>query len=374
MLIRAMITNARIFTFASKRNSTNLRELAPRKSHISWMQEWERLLALAAMLLVFAILAWDGSAMAVSEQSIGATTTRRPVATTPPVREHPAMPAAAQEAPLPQASAPQAPTADAASPPVAPPNPLKAFQAHTTFPYTIRPGDTLGAIAGLFGIPVADLARVNHLNEQSELEVGKMLRIPNPAIAHERELNAQIEQLQRDNDEATQRASKAESALGAARTNLQSVSDERNELDRDVRSLTWWKGTTYVLAGTSILMFGAMLLALIDWWMLRSRFRAVVELNESLRRIDYKYKTALAKAELRLQELYGRRRRGIHEGQERPKLAEEAEIEALTRELKAVLEHHLKKIGPGGNGSQRAQWRERIARVSTASEPRALRR
>ncbi len=348
--------------------------MAPRKSHISWMQEWERLLALAARLLLFAMLAWDGSAMAVSEQSIGATTTRRPVATTPAVRERPTVPAQPQEAPPTQAASPQAPSADATTLPAAPPTPLKTFPAHTTFPYTIRPGDSLGAIAGVFGIPVADLARVNHLNEQSELEVGKLLRIPNPAIAHERELNAQIEQLQRDNDEATQRASKAESALAAARTNLQNVSDERNELDHDVRSLAWWKGTTYVLAGTSVLMFGAMLLALIDWWMLRNRFRAVVELNESLRRIDYKYKTALAKAELRLQELYGRRRRGIHEGQERPKLAEEAEIEALTRELKAVLEHHLKKIGPGGNGSRRAQWRERIARVSTASEPRALRR
>jgi hypothetical protein len=117
-----------------------------------------------------------------------------------------------------------------------------------------------------------------------------------------------------------------------------------------------------------------MLLTAIDWWILRNRFRAVAEMNDSLRRLDHKYKTALAKAELRLQELYGRRRRGLHEGQERPKLAEEAEMEALAREMKTVLEHHLERLGPAGVGARRAQWRERIARVGAPAEPRPVRR
>ncbi len=296
--------------------------------------------------------------MAVSEQAIGAALPHRPVAVVTPAEETPAV-TPPREVP---ASIPAS---------TSPPN---AFKAHTTFPYTIRPGDSLGAIAGLFGISIIDLARANHLNEQSELEAGKLLRIPNPAVAHERDLTARIEQLEHDNDEATQRATKAEGDLSAVRASLQSLSAERKELDHDLRSLGWWRGSTYVLAGATFLMFGAMLLALIDWWTLRNRFRAVAELNESLRRLDYKYKTALAKAELRLQELYGRRRRGIHEGQERPKLAEEAEIEALTRELKAVLDHHLKRIGPAGARAGRTQWKERITRVSTASEPRPLRR
>ena len=49
-------------------------------------------------------------------------------------------------------------------------------------------------------------------------------------------------------------------------------------------------------------------------------------MNDSLRRLDYKDKAALAKAELRFQELYGRRRRGFQEGQELSKTPEELEI------------------------------------------------
>jgi len=138
--------------------------------------------------------------------------------------------------------------------------------------------------------------------------------------------------------------------------------------------LPWWRGAALMAAGVAALMFGVMLLALIEWWILRNRFRAVAEMNESLRRLDYKYRAALAKAELRLQELYGRRRRGIQEGQERPKLPEEAEIEQLNRKLKDVLERHLKRLGPPGESTRRARWRERITGIGSPVEARSLRR
>jgi hypothetical protein len=117
-----------------------------------------------------------------------------------------------------------------------------------------------------------------------------------------------------------------------------------------------------------------MFLALVEWWLLRSNFRAVAEMNEALRRLDYRYRSALGKAELRLQELYGRRRRGLHDGQERPKLVEEAEIERLNRELKTVLERLLERLGPVGTGARRARWRVRIAGVGSPVEARSLRR
>src|SRR5947209_6384771 len=56
------------------------------------------------------------------------------------------------------------------------------------FPYTVRTGDTPGGIAGLFGVSLADLLRVNHLHQDSDLQIGDTLRIPNPFLAREREL------------------------------------------------------------------------------------------------------------------------------------------------------------------------------------------
>ena len=339
--------------------------LAPHKSHSLVSSLFAAQAATAVLLLSIMMLVRIGSAAAVSEQALGATTPRHAPITpaAPPTHEPPALS--------------QPTEAEPSQPPpvqLSVANVAKSFQSHASFPYTIRSGDTLGSIAAQFSIPIGDLTRINRLNDQAELEVGKLLRIPNPSVAHERELAAAIDQLERDKQDATDRAAKAESSLSSARAKLQALTAERRDLDRDVRSLAWWRGATYVLAGAAILLLGAMLLAVVDWWMLRSRFRAVAEMNESLRRLDYKYKNALAKAELRLQELYGRRRRGLHDGSERPKLVEEAEIEALARELKSVLEHHLKRIGPAGAGAQRAQWRERIARVGAPGEPRPVRR
>jgi hypothetical protein len=117
-----------------------------------------------------------------------------------------------------------------------------------------------------------------------------------------------------------------------------------------------------------------MLLSVTEWWQLRSRFRAVADMNESLRRLDYKYKTALAKAELRLQELYGRRRRGIQDGQERPRIPEEAEIEQLSRQLKEILEQNVQRLGPPSDTARRARWREVMSSVGSPVEARSARR
>src|ERR1700756_2344668 len=100
-------------------------------------------------------------------------------------------------------------------------------------------------------------------------------------------------------------------------------------------------------------MFGVMLVPLFEWWRVRRRFVALAEMTDALGRLDYKYKAMLAKAELRLQQLYGRRRQGITEGQPRPKMPEEIEIERLNQELKEVLELHLHRMGVRFNGSRR---------------------
>ncbi|MGH7878206.1 MAG: LysM peptidoglycan-binding domain-containing protein [Candidatus Binataceae bacterium] len=243
-----------------------------------------------------------------------------------------------------------------------------------TFPYAIREGDTLGAIASRFGLSVADLTRVNHVSAETELDVGRVLRIPNPAIARERELTAEITRLERATEDAANRARTADRQLAAAGARVSDLQMFVSQARRDLRFLNWWRGAAYLFGGLAILTVGAMLLALIEWWLLRSRFRAVAEMNESLRRLDYRYRGALAKAELRLQELYGRRRRGLHDSQERPKLAEEAELERLNRELKALLERELERLGPPGAAARRARWRVRIAGIGSPAEARSLRR
>lgn len=322
------------------------------------------MLVIAVLGLAAAFLLQAAIARAVSEETIPSSTrsaaprTSAAPITAPTVAPQPSTPSV-------ESLPPAAPPATADSRPAQP----RAF-----FPYFIRPGDTWNSIATTFGVAVPDLTRANRATELSELIAGHPIRIPNPSLARERELSAQVAQLTRDQQAAEQRARQAELALSVARGRV----DELVALDRqtaqDVHNLAWWRGMSYILGFVAALLLGAMFVAVIDWWMLRSRFMAVAEMNEALRRLDYRYRNALAKAELRLQELYGRRRRGLHDGHERPKLAEEAEIESLNRELKVVLEHHLRRLGRGRGLTQRARWQARIDGIGSPVEPRALRR
>jgi len=247
-------------------------------------------------------------------------------------------------------------------------------QPRATFPYTIRSGDTLGSIAEEFGVEVAQLARLNRISEDTELMAGDTLKIPNPFLARERELNAEVDKLTLDKQEAEQKVEKVQSALESTRAQLDELTTSNQQYMHNLRALPWWRTAAVATAVAAVLMFGVMLAALMEWWILRGRFRAVAELNDSLRRLDFKYKSALAKAELRLQELYGRRRRGLQDGQERAKLPEELEIERLSHELKEILEHHLARLGPPSAISIRARGRELIGTIGSPVEARGARR
>jgi LysM repeat protein len=252
--------------------------------------------------------------------------------------------------------------------------PLGTPQPRATFPYTIRSGDTLGSVAEQFGVDVAQIARLNRISEDTELIIGDTLKIPNPFLARERELNAEVDKLTLDKQEAEQKAEKVQSALESTRAQLDELTTSNQQYVHNLRALPWWRTAAVATAVVALLMLGVMLAALMEWWILRGRFRAVAELNDSLRRLDFKYKSALAKAELRLQELYGRRRRGLQDGQERAKMPEELEIERLTHELKEILEHHLARLGPPSAISIRARGRELIGTIGSPVEARGARR
>jgi len=249
-----------------------------------------------------------------------------------------------------------------------------ASRAHPTIPYTIRPGDTLGSIAATFGVAVADIARTNRISPDDELTAGQTLRIPNPFVARERSLIEEIGETSTARQVAEQKAATSEAKVAALMGQFEELRTEREQSEHDLRALPWWRALALSAAVGAFLMLGAMVTAVVEWAMLRGRFRAAAEMNESLRRLDYKYKGQLAKAELRLQALYGRRRRGIQDGQDRPKIAEEIEIEALNRQLKEILERHLERLKPPSESARRARWRELIAGVGSPVEARSLRR
>ncbi|MGH8012451.1 MAG: LysM peptidoglycan-binding domain-containing protein [Candidatus Binataceae bacterium] len=261
-----------------------------------------------------------------------------------------------------------------AEPPISVRPAAPSIQPHRSFLYTIRAGDSLGSIANQFGVPIDELTRLNHLDADADLYSGSTIRIPNPFIAHERDLSAQIDRLTAENQQAEAQSEKARTNAQLLSTKVGELSAANAEYDHELRTLPWWRGATVTAVAAALVMFGVMLVTIFEWWILRGRFRAVAEMNDSLRRLDYKYRAALAKAELRLQELYGRRRRGIQDGQERAKIPEEVEIERLSFELKEILARHLRRLGSSSRRADRARWREIVDGIGSPVEARSLRR
>jgi hypothetical protein len=203
---------------------------------------------------------------------------------------------------------------------------------------------------------------------------GASLRVPNQFEAQLSGLRAQVDQLGAQLAQAEARARDAEARLRAVTGQSEQAAAELLHLRRDVNLLAWWRGAALGLAAAALLMFGVMAVTLFEWWRLRRRFVALAGLTESLSRLDQKYKAMLAKAELRLQQLYGRRRQGMTEGQPRPKLPEEIEVERLNEELKDVLNQHLERLGARSRKRGRLRARDLVGDVDSPVEPRTVRR
>jgi LysM repeat protein len=190
-------------------------------------------------------------ARAVSEESIGASPQHH--------AEYQTAPAQSETRPAQDEARPAEEETARSSAPVENPSATpRTPQPRATFPYTIRPGDNLGLIAAEFGISVADLIRVNHVNEETELVVGETLRIPNPAVARERELTAQINQLTTDQQTAQGQARTSEAAVQPLQNRIADLAAELHDANHDLRGLSWWKASAYVFGALALLMFGAM--------------------------------------------------------------------------------------------------------------------
>src|SRR5580658_4205980 len=260
----------------------------------------------------------------------------------------------------------------------APVKPPSTGRKGFTIPYTVREGDTLGSVAQMFGVQVDDLAHANHITPDHELMIDDVLKVPNPFTNEVNGLRAQVESLNDEAQTAERKAEAANNQVTALTDKVNDLSTDNQSLEHSLRVLPWWRGTAITLAGAALLMFGVMLVTAFEWWRMRRRFVALVEMTDTLGHLDYKYKSMLAKAELRLQQLYGRRRQGITEGQPRAKTPEEMEIERLNEELKEILERHLVRLGARPRGSRsRSRWREIIGGevdAAAEAEPRSVRR
>jgi LysM repeat protein len=242
------------------------------------------------------------------------------------------------------------------------------------FSYTVRSGDSLGSIASSFGIQAADIAQANRLDLDATLMVGQTLRIPNPFAARMRELTAENQKLNDQTASLQKRIDDAAASETDLKAQVRQLTAANQELTHEVRMLPWWREAVYSAAIIALLLLGVMAMAVLEWFLLRRRFIAVAELNESLRRLDQRYRALLAKAELRMQELYGRRRRGISEDHERPRIPEEADLERLDQQLHDVLERHLKQLGGPVRPRRRARWDEEFGAVAPTVEARSVRR
>ena len=266
---------------------------------------------------------------------------------------------------------------DVSSQPSTPKLVVKPDHPANIIPYTVRAGDTLGTIAQMFGVMPEEIAHANRMHPDDELQVDEVLKIPHPFTGEVENLRSQVQTLSAQEQSQQQKADAAEEKIKSLQAQTQELTGDNNELQAGVKLLPWWRATAVSLGIVAIFMFGVMIVTMFEWWRIRRRFVALAEMTDALSRLDYKYKAMIAKAELRLQQLYGRRRGGITEGQPRPKMPEEIEIERLNEELKNILELHLQRLGARLPGSRRRKgWRELFggSDVNSAVEARSIRR
>jgi LysM repeat protein len=235
----------------------------------------------------------------------------------------------------------------------------KPVKPANVIPYTVRSGDTVGSIAQMFGVTPEEIAHANRMHIDDELQVDEVLKIPHPFTTEVANLRSQVETLSAQQQAAEQKSDSAQEQVKSLQSQVQDLTSGNQDLQSSVKILPWWKATAVSLGVFAAVMFGVMLLTMFEWWRTRRRFVELAAMTDALSRLDYKYKAMFAKAELRLQQLYGRRRGNITEGQPRPRMPEEIEIERLNEELKQILETHLQRMGarlPGGR--RRKGWRE----------------
>jgi LysM repeat protein len=274
--------------------------------------------------------------------------------------------AAPAVAPAPSTAGSRAPAARGeSSPPVATDGDLS---------YVIHQGDSVGAVAGMFHLPTSEILRRNHLREDTMLRVGQVLRIPNPYAAQVRDLQNQLNVLRARGQQQDRRIREVSSKEGALNARITELTAVNQAVEHDLVTLPWWRRATMLAVSLATVMFGIAALSFVQWFLVRRRFRAVALANQKLSRLDQRYRSMLARAELRLQQLYGRRRAPV-ESSTPIRSPEDFELDRLNRELKEVLEHQMTQMGVQIEApARRSRFREWLANLGSPVAVRSDRR
>ena len=92
-------------------------------------------------------------------------------------------------------------------------NLVKPDHPANIIPYTVRPGDSVGAIAQMFGITAEELAHANRIHVDEELQVDEVLKVPHPFTTEVNTLKSQVETLSAQQQAAEQKSDSAEEQL-----------------------------------------------------------------------------------------------------------------------------------------------------------------
>src|SRR5580704_10951746 len=132
-------------------------------------------------------------------------------------------------------------------------------------PYTVRPGDTVGGIASMFGVTPDEVAHANRMHVDDELQVDEVLKVPHPFTTEVTNLKSQIETLSAQQQAAEQKSDSAQEQVKTLQTQVQDLTSQNQDLDSGVKVLPWWRATAVSLAIFALIMFGVMLLTMFEW-------------------------------------------------------------------------------------------------------------
>src|SRR5271154_3879830 len=121
-------------------------------------------------------------------------------------------------------------------------------------PYTVRPGDSIGAIAQMFGVLPEDLARFNRMHVDDELQVDEVLKIPHPFTTEVSNLKSQVETLSAQQQAAEQKSDAAADQVKTLQAQVQELTGENQDLQSSVKILPWWKATAVSLGIVALIV------------------------------------------------------------------------------------------------------------------------
>src|ERR1700722_2930345 len=116
---------------------------------------------------------------------------------------------------------------------------VKPNRPANVIPYTVRPGDNIGAIASMFGVTPEEVARANRMHIDDELQVDEVLKVPHPFTTEVSNLKNQVETLSAQQQAAEQKSDAAADKIKTLQGQVQELTGENQDLQSSVKVLPW---------------------------------------------------------------------------------------------------------------------------------------